>query len=370
MPSKTYRVGIIGCGWVSTGHMNGYKAAQSTEVVAAADVDPERLQRFSEEYGITNLYTDYREMLEKENLDIVSICTWPVLHCEMTVEAAKWNPKAILCEKPIALSISEANKMIEECDRNHCRLIVGHQRRFENRYVKAKELLDNGEIGGLLKVEVYGGDLFCDDHCVDILRFYAGDVPVRWVIGQVDWERRKYCPWRHNIEDAAIGYLKFENDVEGCVMAGRAIEGHLSYSVTLTGTEGIIQIAGGNYPAEHFVKVLNSKTLGWRTFEAEDELIGKPRKEILGRPTIEYYWINAWQLLMEAMIDSLESDKGSIVSGREAIKTLEIIATIYESSRLRTMIHFPLPPQVDEPLELMEKTHSAQFWSERKEIIL
>lgn len=369
MSSKTYRVGIIGCGWVSTGHMNGYKSTQATEVVAAADTDPERLEKFSEEYGVNSLYTDYVEMLRKEHLDIVSVCTWPALHCEMTVEVSKWGVKGILCEKPMALSLPDANKMIEACDQGHCKLVVCHQRRFESRYVKAKKLLDKGEIGKLLKVEVYQGDLFSDDHGIDLLRFYAGDAPVRWVIGQVDWQNRQSGPWGHTIEEAAIAYIKFENNVEGYLLGGRVIEGHLGYSMVLTGTEGGIQISGGNYPEKSWIAMMNSKTSGWKRFDVENQLIGRPRTKILGKPTLEYFWLEPWKLLVETMIDYFENDKEHILSGRQATKALEIVAAIYESSRFRTVVHFPLSAEVDRPLELMEKAHGAHFGSDRKETI-
>ena len=368
MSTKMYRVGIIGCGWVSTGHMNGYKATQATEVVAAADVDVERLEKFSAEWGVKSLYTDYVEMLRKERLDIISICTWPALHCEMTIEAAKRGAKAILCEKPMTLSLVDANKMIAACNRVRCKLVVNHQRRFESRYVKAKELLDNGEIGRLVKIEVHQGDLFTDDHGIDLLRFYARDIPVRWVIGQVDWQNRRYCRWGHKVEDSAVGFIKFENGIEGYVLAGRiGLEGHRGYSMALTGTEGRIEISGGNYPAKSFIRVMNSTTPGWRTFEVEDELLGVPRKEVSGRSTLEYYWIKAWQLQVEAMIEFIENDREHICSGRQAIKALEIIAALYESSRLRTVVHFPLSSEVDQPLELMEKAHSTQFGEDNEE---
>jgi len=355
-----YRVGIIGCGWVSTGHMNGYRGVPETEVVAAADVNVERLEKFSAEWGIKKVYTDYTAMLQKEQIDIVSICTWPSLHCKITMEAAKWGVKAILCEKPIALGMVDANKMIEACNRVNCKLVVNHQRRFESRYVKSKELMHNGEIGRLLKMEVHQGHLFTDDHGIDLLRFFAADVPARYVMGQVDWQNRRCSRYGHNVEDSAMGYIKFENDIEGYVLAGRISDEQLNYSMVLRGTEGLIEISGGNYPAKSFVRVLNSRTLGWRAFQVEDGLLGTPRKEIMGSPTIEYYWIKAWQRQAESIVSYVENNGEHVCSGYQALKDLEIIAALFESSRLRKVVHFPLPPEVDEPLELMEKTHHVQ----------
>jgi UDP-N-acetylglucosamine 3-dehydrogenase len=361
MIPKPYRVGIIGCGWVSTGHMNGYNAVEAVQVVAAADPDRQRLERFSQEYGVEKCYTDHAEMLREEHLDIASVCTWPDLHCPVTVDSASSGVKAVLCEKPMTLGLRDANAMIEACEQHDCRLVVCHQRRFESRYVKAMNLLETGEIGRLLRVEAYQGDLFTDDHGIDLIRFFAGDVAVRWVMGQVDWQNRQLCSWGHVIEDAAMGYIKFENDVEGLVLAGRAREGHDGYSMVLTGTEGTIRISGGNYPAESWVAMMNSKTADWQRFDVEAQLLGTPRTEILARPTIEYYWIDAWQRVVETMVGCIGNDKEHVLSGRQAMKTLEVIAAFYESSRLRSVVHFPLSSEVDRPLEAMEKADAAQM---------
>ncbi|MDY6914353.1 MAG: Gfo/Idh/MocA family oxidoreductase [Planctomycetota bacterium] len=367
MSKNKYRAAIIGCGWVSTGHMNGYRSTEAVEVTAAADSDKERLAEFSREYGVSGLYTNYRQMLEKEKPDIVSICTWPGLHCEMTVEAAQQSAKAVICEKPMTLSLRQADKMIDACSRAGCQLVVCHQRRLESRYVKAKELLDNGEIGELSKIEVYQCDLFTDDHGVDLLRFYAGDVPVRWVFGQIDWKNRQLSPWGYTTETAAIGRIKFDTELEGQLVAGFAIEGHLSYSVVLKGSKGLIEISGGNYPSASWVALMNDKSHGWKKIEVENRLLGTPRTEMLGKPSIEYFWVESWKRMVESTIDCIENNKEHMLSGRQAAKALEIIAAIYESSRQRSVIHFPLSAEIDRPVELMEKAHSAQLREEGKE---
>ena len=111
--SKHYRVGLIGCGRVAAGHANAYTAIESTELIAAAEPDPEHRLKFDETYGIVGFYENYREMLASEELDIISICTWPPLHCEMTVAAAESGVQAILCEKPMALNLGQADRMLQ-----------------------------------------------------------------------------------------------------------------------------------------------------------------------------------------------------------------------------------------------------------------
>ena len=136
--SKHYRVGIIGCGRVAAAHANAYTAIESTELVALAEPDPERRLKFDEAYGVTGLYENYREMLANEELDIISICTWPPLHREMTVAAAESGAKAILCEKPMALNLGEVDRMLAACEEAGAKLVVGHQHRFDSQAVQTQ----------------------------------------------------------------------------------------------------------------------------------------------------------------------------------------------------------------------------------------
>ena len=122
----TYRVGIIGCGQrrasgkatgagISHNHAHGYAHTPDTKLVALADIRLENAQAFQAEHGGDTLYTDYKEMLAKENLDIVSVCVWPFLHPEMVIAAAEAGVKAVHCEKPMALTFGEAKRMVQVC---------------------------------------------------------------------------------------------------------------------------------------------------------------------------------------------------------------------------------------------------------------
>ena len=120
-----FRVGIIGCGrpWKSQGasgfgmanfHANGYTASPDTTIVALADINLDNARAFQAEHGGERIYTDYQEMLAQEQLDIVSICTWPHHHAPMVIAAAEAGVKAIHCEKPMAPSYAEALQMVDD----------------------------------------------------------------------------------------------------------------------------------------------------------------------------------------------------------------------------------------------------------------
>src|SRR5207244_4352761 len=98
------------------------------------------------------------EMLERERPDLVSICCWPPLRPELTELAADAGVKGILAEKPFAVDMAGADRMIAAAKRNGALLVVGHQRRFHNRYVEAKKIIDNGDIGDVVQVTGHSGN--------------------------------------------------------------------------------------------------------------------------------------------------------------------------------------------------------------------
>jgi len=322
-----YRVGIIGTGGISRAHANGYKEA-NLPIVAAADISKEQLDKFAAEYGVQNVYTDYTEMLTKESLDLVSICTWPPLHCEMVVSSAEANAKGILCEKPMSVNLAEADRMIEACDKHNVKLAIGHQRRFEAQYVKAKELIGAGAIGHLFSVHgCCAGDLLSDGtHNVDLLRFYANDSPIKWVIGQMD-ARQKRTRYGHYIEDTAIGYFEFESGVRGFVEIGKAaLPGY--QRAYILGSDGRIEV---NVPG-YALRVRRKGDADWHVPELHGE--------------------NPFKLEIQALVECIKEDKEHILSGKQGRKALEVLIAVMDSSRKRELIELPLDTK-DYPLERM-----------------
>ena len=100
---EAYRVGVVGCGLIARAHVRGYQEV-GPKLIAGADTSASQRARFRQEYPDVTMYVDYREMLEKEELDLVSVCTWPPFHEEMVVAAAEAGIKGIVCEKPMAVS--------------------------------------------------------------------------------------------------------------------------------------------------------------------------------------------------------------------------------------------------------------------------
>ena len=278
-----YKVGIIGCGWISTAHMNGYKNTSGIEVTSAADIGDRQLKLFGEEWNIPagHLYGDYREMLKNKSLDILSVCTPASNHAEIVREAVRYSPKAIVCEKPIALSLKDAHEMISVCKASDCELIICHQRRFENRYLKARELVFNGTIGKVISISTSSGDLFEDGtHAIDLMRYLIGDKKVKSVIGQVDFGDKKQI-YGHLRDYAALGHILFEDNIQGIIITEelmRRISGRAdaSLSFQIVGEKGMLEVAGGNYPQPGWISLKTKNR--WEKLDISDELLGTPKR--------------------------------------------------------------------------------------------
>ena len=129
---KKIKIGVIGVGGISTVHIKGYLALPNVEVYAFCDINEERLKKKGERFGVTRLYTDYNVMLkELPELDAVSVCTWNAAHAPATIAALNAG-KHVLCEKPMAMNVQEAQAMKEAAERNGKLLMIGFVRRFGN----------------------------------------------------------------------------------------------------------------------------------------------------------------------------------------------------------------------------------------------
>ena len=232
MEDKVYKVGVIGTGGISRAHSNGYKAVKRTEIIAGADVSEEQLKKYGKEYGIDKFYTDYIEMVKAEKPDIVSVCTWVNSHCEIVTKVAKLGiVKGILCEKPMALSMEEADQMVEACEKAGIKFAIGHQRRHAAQHQKTKELIDSNAIGDL--VWLWGSSppdlLDWGTHVADMMLFYAGEV--EWLMGQIGGRNPEQHRRGYYHAHPAQGYMKFKNGARGIVP--KSIDNYANYNARL-----------------------------------------------------------------------------------------------------------------------------------------
>lgn len=151
-----FRVGIIGCGDISNLNVLGYLHSQDTELVAVSDTDIKRAGDKLERWGLrtVKIYTDYKKMIDHEDLDIVEILTPHHLHAPMTEYCAKARVHGISVQKPLAHTISDCEKIIQVCKQENVKLKLYENFRFYPIYLKAKELLNDGIIGELISFRI------------------------------------------------------------------------------------------------------------------------------------------------------------------------------------------------------------------------
>jgi predicted dehydrogenase len=154
-------------------------------------------------------------MLAEEKLDVVSICTWPHLHAPMVITAAEAGVAAIHCEKPMATTFGDAKRMNQVCIDRGVQLTFNHQRRFGTPFVKARQLLREGAIGKLLRLEAQCANLYdWGTHWFDMFFYFNEQTPAEWVIGQVETRGDSQIFGVH-VEGQGISHIKFKNDVRG-----------------------------------------------------------------------------------------------------------------------------------------------------------
>ncbi|MSP14728.1 MAG: Gfo/Idh/MocA family oxidoreductase [Chloroflexi bacterium] len=232
---KTYRAAVIGVsrmgafidnevvGYPNTfppySHAAGFTASSRTDLVACSDLRPDVMEVFGQTYNVPKerQYTNYREMIDKEHLDIVSVATQPEHRAEIVIYAANHGVKAIYAEKALAASMDEADAMLEAVERNHVYLNMGTNRRWGLAYDKMKEIIDGGQIGALKNVITYStGTLFnTASHHFDLLLRLNNDQPVQWVQANLpDGDAMIDGDILHE-DPHAEGIIKFANDVTG-----------------------------------------------------------------------------------------------------------------------------------------------------------
>ena len=137
------KIGVIGCGGIAPIHIQVYQNLKNVKVVSLCDLNLEKAKNLAAKFRIEKTFEDYWDMFEKEDLDLVDICTPVSTHARIVTDAAKAVP-AILVEKPMALNVSECDDIIKEVEKHGSKLCVGHSQIFSPNIQKAKSMVDSG----------------------------------------------------------------------------------------------------------------------------------------------------------------------------------------------------------------------------------
>jgi predicted dehydrogenase len=362
----TYRAGAIGrTGRGNWGHGldMAFAGWPEVEFAAVADDDPEGLKAAGERTGVGALYADYREMLDKEDLDLVAVCPrWVGPHAEMVIASAQAGVKGILCEKPFAATLSEADAMLEACERAGTRVAVAHRR--ANPYEQhAKRLVEEGAVGDLQVLRAHGK---CDrrsgaqdlmvlgTHMMDSMRYIAGS-DVAWANGHVTQDGRDVTVEDIRDGDEEIGliagngvsaYYAFENGVmayfDSMPSEMTSERSGSWFGFEVYGSSGIISVRNspkGNmfvYPHGQWIPGHNDDDM-W-----EPVVIDEWERRQKAQGASPTHLSN--RMIVAELLQAIEEGRDVVASssGRDARAALEMIMAVHESHRLRRRVYFPM----------------------------
>jgi predicted dehydrogenase len=333
--STRYTAAIVGCGDIAHHHIKGYEVSGRVDVVAVVDPLEIARQQYMDEYGIAQGFASVEEMLATVTPDLVSVCTWHLLHPGPTITAAKGGVKGVICEKPMAVGMGLADAMVEACEASGTKLIISHQRRFTPGWEKARQLVQEGAIGEVVwaSAKVVQGLLNCGTHAIDGVRFILGDPQAAWVMGAVERQSDRFerdTP----IEDGCMALVHMESGLQFFVQSDLDNKNAGCGNFSFRGTGGMIECT------ETGCMLFNGETGGWREMDVGvkgpidvigGQANGRQVKELL-----------AW-------IEGGPEHRGS---GRRARDTVELMMALGESARQHQVVRLPLAEK-GYPLELM-----------------
>jgi len=354
-----YRTAIIACGNIARVHARAWQnvPGRPVEIGALADTHPDARREFGSFFGVPEdkWYSDYREMLDKEHPDFVDVCSWHGMHAEMVIAAATRRPKAIVCQKPMALSLGDADRMMVACERNNVKLVIAYQRPHHATWLKARDLIREGALGKIVQISLSDSTLLnTNSHNIQLALYLTGNPRVEWVVGAV--ERTTEALERgFPTEDRSLALVGLEGGAQILIQGGYRNPYRTGQGARVVGTEGIMELGTGR-PANDelrsdgemwqpegssakyndewgWVRYLNATSNGWQNVEAP--------------------WHDAWVHQCQETIAWAEGTLSDPLStAAKAYATQEVMMALYESARKRQRIDLPLKTKLN-PLQLM-----------------
>jgi predicted dehydrogenase len=351
------RVGLIGSQFVSEIHAESLKRVALAEVVAVASRTEAHAVAFAQKHGIPHAFTDYREMLKMDELDVVVLGIPNDLHAEATIAAAAAG-KHVICEKPLCLNLAEADAMIEACRRANVKLMYAEELCFTPKYVRLKRLVDEGAVGQvyLIKqsekhdgphspwfwdVQRSGGGVTLDMgcHAFQFFRWMLGSPAVKSVYAHMD----TYVHGdKTRGDDNAIIIVEFDNGATCMAEESWAKPGGMDDTAEVYGSKGVA-----------YADLLHGNAI--RTFSAHGYgyAVEKAATTVGWSFTIyEEAWNYGFPQEFEHFLECVAHDKAPLVSGEDGREVLRMIMAAYESAGTGRKIAFPYYSDAERPIDL------------------
>ena len=341
--AREFRIGLVGCGRISKNHLDAIGKIEGLELAAVCDTDAERAQKAGEEHGVP-WYRALDEMLRAGDFDVVTICTPSGLHSAHGIAAAQAG-KHVVTEKPMSLTLRQADDLVRACDDAGVQLFVVKQNRLNPPIQLVKRAVDKGRFGRIYLANVTvrwqrpqdyydaepwrgtwefdGGAIMNQaSHYVDLIQWLVG--PVESVLGKTATQAR-----RIEAEDSGIGIFKFRSGALGVIEVNvltypRNLEG----SITIIGERGTVKIGG--------TAVNRVEHWSFAEYDDDDKLVeaastNPPNVYGFGH---EGYYRN--------VLAVLRGEAKPETDGRAGRKSLELILGIYESAKTGCEVAIPM----------------------------
>jgi len=358
---NSVRVGLVGSQFISGIHADALKRCSRAELLAVASPTPGNAAALAQRFGIPHALTDYRKMLDIEELDMIVIGAPNDLHCQITLDAVAAG-KHVVCEKPLCLNLAEADRMIEACKVADVKLMYAEELCFAPKYVRLKELLDSGALGEpvLLKqsekhdgphaphfwdVERSGGGVTMDMgcHAVEFFRWMLGRPAIRSVYAQMGTHVHAD---KTRGDDNAIVLIEFEGGATAMAEESWTKLGGMDDRAEVHGSNGVAyaNLLQGNsiltYSAVGYDYAVEKAggTQGW-SFTMYEEL-----------------WNYGFPQEFEHFVDCVLHDRPPAVTGEDGRAVLEAIFAAYQSAGTGRKIALPLETDARKPHDLWKTT--------------
>lgn len=327
-----YRAGIIGCGKIAQlRHIPEYAARQDVRLAGFYDKNTARAKELAEKYGGEN-YHSYEEMLGDPKIDVVSVCTANHSHAEIAVAALRAG-KHVLCEKPMAVTLSECERMAEEAEKSGKYLVIGHNQRLLRTHQEAKRLLEAGEIGKLIFFQTsfthagpetwsidagknvwffdknkaaFGAMADLGIHKTDLIRYLTGDeiVSAQAVLATLDKKDGEGS--LISVDDYASCVYRLGRGAVGTMTVGWSNYGQEDNSTILYGEKGVMKI----YCDRQYSLIIEKRDGGSIRYEL-DQIQTNDGQSKSG--------------VIDEFIDCITEKRASVISGEEALQSMRAV---------------------------------------------
>jgi len=334
---KLISAGIIGMGKMGVLHTGILNSINNIEVKALVDNQEALLNFVKNALPLINTYKDYREMLKKENLDVIYITTPTSLHAKMAIDCVN-NGIPFFVEKPLGTSVDDCVPLINAAKENSIVNMVGYSKRFTDTFRMTKAILDCGDLGNLIyfnssmyvsqlfsggkgwryKKESSGGGVLntLATHLVDLILWYFGDVS--FITGNA----KSY--YSKSVEDFVHAYLHFDNGIGGYLDASWSVRNYRlpEIKIEIHGDKGMLIVT------DDYLKIYLDEIAGWKTYYKQD--LFKGVEFDLGGP--EY------TLEDKHFIESVKNNEKTEIDIMQAFAVQKVIDAIYKSASKRCVV--------------------------------